>query len=53
MLLKDVKVLTLYKDRMTNYRRVSAVPQLECSSGCEYFHPDTVQCLNQGNNNPF
>ncbi|KAM7009811.1 store-operated calcium entry-associated regulatory factor [Tautogolabrus adspersus] len=51
VLLKDVQVLTLYKDRYTTARRSSPVPQLKCvggSAGCHAFIPDVVQCQNRG-----
>ncbi|XP_020513676.2 store-operated calcium entry-associated regulatory factor [Labrus bergylta] len=51
VLLRDVQVLTLYKDRYTAARRSSPVPQLKCvggSAGCHAFIPDVVQCQNRG-----
>lgn len=51
VLLRDVQVLTLYKDRYTAARRSSPVPQLQCvggSAGCQAFIPEVVQCLNKG-----
>lgn len=51
VLLRDVQVLTLYKDRYTTGRRSSPVPQLQCvggSAGCHSFVPETVQCQNKG-----
>merc|ERR1711892_677048 len=49
--LKDVNVLTLYRNKMTNGRRSSPIPQLQCrggTAGCSAFVPDTVQCYNRG-----
>lgn len=49
--LKDIDVLTLHQGRMTNGRRSSPVPQLECkggTAGCGAFIPDVVQCYNRG-----
>ena len=49
--LKDVEVLTLYAGRMTNGRRSSPVPQLNCvggTAGCNTFKPQVVQCYNRG-----
>merc|ERR1711892_41246 len=49
--LKDVNVLTLYRNKMTNGRRSSPIPQLQCrggAAGCNAFVPDTVQCYNRG-----
>jgi len=49
--LKDVDVLTLYQGKMTNGRRSSPIPQLQCrggSAGCSAFIPDVVQCYNRG-----
>jgi len=49
--LKDVDVLTLYQGKMTNGRRSSPIPQLQCrggSAGCSAFVPDVVQCYNKG-----
>ncbi|KAM7418315.1 hypothetical protein PAMA_015773 [Pampus argenteus] len=51
VLLRDVQVLTLYKDRYTTARRSSPVPQLQCvggSAGCQAFVPEVVQCQNKG-----
>ncbi|XP_044202706.1 store-operated calcium entry-associated regulatory factor isoform X1 [Thunnus albacares] len=51
VLLQDVQVLTLYKDRYTTARRSSPVPQLQCvggSAGCQAFVPAVVQCQNKG-----
>ncbi|XP_041640919.1 store-operated calcium entry-associated regulatory factor [Cheilinus undulatus] len=51
VLLRDVQVLTLYKDRYTTARRSSPVPQLKCvggSAGCHAFIPEVVQCQNKG-----
>jgi hypothetical protein len=49
--LKDVDVLTLYRNKMTNGRRSSPIPQLQCrggTAGCQAFIPDVVQCYNRG-----
>ncbi|XP_053713741.1 store-operated calcium entry-associated regulatory factor isoform X1 [Synchiropus splendidus] len=51
VLLRDVQVLTLYRDRYTTARRSSPVPQLQCvggSAGCHAFTPEVVQCQNRG-----
>lgn len=51
VLLRDVQVLTLYRDRQTTARRSSPVPQLQCvggSAGCRAFVPEVVQCQNKG-----
>ncbi|XP_038048533.1 store-operated calcium entry-associated regulatory factor-like [Patiria miniata] len=51
ILLDDVKVLTLYDNKMTQGRRSSPVPQLKCvggSAGCSAFRPQVVQCYNRG-----
>jgi len=50
VLLGDVRVLTLYKGRQTQGRRVSPIPQIKCIAGsakCAY-EPDVIQCYNQG-----
>lgn len=45
----DIKYLTLYKDRLSTYRRLSPIQQLQCTSGCEYTHlPSIVNCYNLG-----
>lgn len=48
VLLKDVKVLTLYSDRLTAGSK--PIPQLRCTgrSGNCRFAPDVVQCVNVG-----
>jgi len=50
--LKKINVLTLYKDRQTNARRGSSIPQLKCSGGnarsYKQLHPTVVQCYNKG-----
>jgi len=49
--LKDVDVLTLYRNKLTNGRRSSPIQQLQCrggSAGCSAFIPDVVQCYNRG-----
>ncbi|EDO48173.1 predicted protein, partial [Nematostella vectensis] len=49
--LKDVQVLTLKANQMTNGRRSAPVPQLKCvggSAGCSAFRPQVVQCYNRG-----
>ncbi|XP_034044320.1 store-operated calcium entry-associated regulatory factor [Thalassophryne amazonica] len=51
VLLRDVQVLTLYKDRYTTARRSRPVLQLQCvggSAGCHSFVPQVVQCQNKG-----
>ncbi|XP_046437553.1 store-operated calcium entry-associated regulatory factor-like [Daphnia pulex] len=49
--MSKIKVLTLNHGKMTNFRRVPAVPQLKCvggTAGCRAFIPQVVQCENQG-----
>jgi len=49
--LKDVDVLTLYRNKLTNGRRSAPIQQLQCrggTAGCEAFIPDVVQCYNRG-----
>jgi len=49
--LKDVDVLTLYQNKLTNGRRSSPIQQLQCrggTAGCSAFIPDVVQCYNRG-----
>ncbi|GFN98526.1 store-operated calcium entry-associated regulatory factor [Plakobranchus ocellatus] len=50
MLLSDVKALTLRQGQMTNSRRSSPVPQLNCVGGAakHKFTPQVVQCINMG-----
>lgn len=51
VLLRDVQVLSLYRDRYTTARRSSPVPQLQCvggSAGCQTYVPEVVQCQNKG-----
>jgi len=48
ILLSDVKVITLEKNRMTTGRRISPIQQLRCIGGCNEFTPDAVQCHNMG-----
>ncbi|XP_062243792.1 store-operated calcium entry-associated regulatory factor [Platichthys flesus] len=51
VLLRDVQVLTLYKDRYTRAQRSKPIPQLQCvggSAGCQAFVPEVVQCQNKG-----
>ena len=51
VLLRDVQVLTLYKDRYTTAQRSKPIPQLQCvggSAGCQAFVPDVIQCQNKG-----
>ena len=51
VLLRDVQVLTLQKDRFTAGGRSAPVPQLRClggSAGCGAFVPEAVQCHNKG-----
>ena len=50
VLLGDVKVLTLYKGRMTQARRVSPIPHIKCIGGtanCDH-EPDLIHCYNRG-----
>jgi hypothetical protein len=52
VLLKDIKVLTLYKGEQTQARRVSSIPQIKCIAGsakCAY-EPDIIRCYNQKSN---
>lgn len=48
--LENIKALTFYKDVETTHRRVPALPQLACvaGSGCPYYAPDTIRCVNSG-----
>ena len=48
--LESIKALTFQKDKDTTHRRVSALPQLSCigGSGCQYFQPESVRCVNSG-----
>lgn len=49
--LKDIEVLTLYKDKLTASNRLGAIPQLKCVgsfSNCYHFSPNVVQCYNKG-----
>uniref|UniRef100_A0A0L8GAH6 Store-operated calcium entry-associated regulatory factor n=1 Tax=Octopus bimaculoides TaxID=37653 RepID=A0A0L8GAH6_OCTBM len=51
ILLKDVKVISLYQNQMTTARRLTPVPQLKCiggSAGCQAFVPKQVHCYNKG-----
>lgn len=51
ILLKDVKVISLYQNQMTTARRSTPVPQLKCiggSAGCHAFVPKQVHCYNKG-----
>ncbi|XP_006010005.1 store-operated calcium entry-associated regulatory factor [Latimeria chalumnae] len=51
VLLQEVQVLTLYKNRFTTARRTSPVPQLQCNggtAGCSAFVSEVVQCQNKG-----
>lgn len=51
ILLRDVKVLTLYSDRYTTSRRLDPIPQLKCvggTAGCDAYTPKVVQCQNKG-----
>ncbi len=49
-LLTDVKVLTLYKDRMTTGGRNAPIKQMTCVSGdaCRFFTPEVMNCANVG-----
>jgi len=49
--LKDVKVLTLSKEKWTTARRGSPIKQLNCVGGSAHgydYQPDVVQCTNVG-----
>ena len=50
VLLSKVKSLTLYSDKKTSHRRVSAIPQLNCvgGNGCRHYNVDTMRCQNAG-----
>jgi hypothetical protein len=52
VLLRDVKVLTLERGKMTTSRRSAPIPQLQCVGGsaCRYseYFPSVVQCYNMG-----
>ena len=49
VLLSDVSAITLSKGKMTNSRRVAAIPQLKCVSGaCGEYEPHSVLCQNVG-----
>jgi hypothetical protein len=49
VLLRDVSALTLRRGEFTTHRRVSPVPQLSCTRGCNSGNtPDEIQCLNTG-----
>lgn len=51
VLLEKVSAITLEEGKMTNARRSSPIPQLECvggSAGCHSYHPRVVQCRNVG-----
>ncbi|KIV99671.1 uncharacterized protein PV09_08725 [Verruconis gallopava] len=50
VLLRNIKSLTLYKDRKTTHRRVPAIPQLRCigGSGKGYYEVDVMRCTNSG-----
>nr|BDT62797.1 MAG: SARAF-like protein [Metapenaeus joyneri majanivirus] len=52
ILLKDIEVLTLSAGKMTNGKRSTPIPQLECiksgTAPCDAFKPRVVQCLNRG-----
>ncbi len=50
VLIGDIKVLTLYKGRHTQARRVSPIPHIKCIGGtakCLY-EPDVIHCYNRG-----
>ncbi|WEW61935.1 hypothetical protein PRK78_007435 [Emydomyces testavorans] len=52
ILLSNVPTLTLYANRKTTHRRVSAIPQLKCVGPskeiCSLYTPDVMRCTNQG-----
>ncbi|KAK2749453.1 hypothetical protein FQN57_006387 [Myotisia sp. PD_48] len=52
VLLSDVHALTVYANRKTTHRRVSAIPQLKCvgpsKEVCSLYQPDVMRCTNQG-----
>ncbi|XP_043915634.1 store-operated calcium entry-associated regulatory factor [Protopterus annectens] len=51
VLLKDIQAITLHRNRYTNARRASPIPQLQCtggSAGCSAFVPEVVQCQSRG-----
>lgn len=49
-LLTDIKILNLYKGRMTNGGRSAPVKQLDCVGGdaCSFFIPQVMNCVNIG-----
>jgi len=50
ILLSKVRTLTLYGDKQTTHRRVSAIPQLACvgGNGCKHHEVDLMRCTNAG-----
>ncbi|KAI1955767.1 hypothetical protein LOZ58_006648 [Ophidiomyces ophidiicola] len=52
VLLSNIQTLTLYSNRKTSHRRVSAIPQLTCVGPskriCSLYTPDVMRCTNQG-----
>ncbi|KAI3648650.1 hypothetical protein MP228_006504 [Amoeboaphelidium protococcarum] len=50
VLLRDIKQLILYGDRMTTGRRADPIPQLECTGGdaCDYADIHVMRCENVG-----
>ncbi|EFW99299.1 duf1183 domain containing protein [Grosmannia clavigera kw1407] len=52
ILLSEVQSLTLRAGKMTSHRRVSAVPQLSCTSSppalCDLHTVDVMRCTNEG-----
>ncbi|EEP78235.1 predicted protein [Uncinocarpus reesii 1704] len=52
VLLSNIQTLTLYANRKTSHRRVSAIPQLTCVGPskriCSLYTPDVMRCKNQG-----
>lgn len=47
--LSKIRSLTLFKDELTQSRRVSPVQQLKCiGKACDLFQPEVVRCVNNG-----
>lgn len=47
-LLRNIEVLTFYRNEYTTGRRSKPLPQIDCERGCSQFTPDEVQCYNRG-----
>lgn len=51
--LSDISVITLYRDKLSNARRLPPMPQLRCintygNTKCSMYQPSVVQCFNKG-----